>query len=323
MFIQKRRLGALTVLALAGLAATTLSACASDESTTAASGDTLSVITAFYPLAFASERIGGAKVEVTNLTPPGAEPHDLELTPQQVAQIGAADVVIYVGGFQSAVDEAVAQEAKDTSIDVGKGLTTLAPPKEPHQHGSSKDKEAKKKKKEAPAVADPHIWLDPTLMGTIAERIGTRFADIDAANRETYTANQATLTKDLTTLSEEWTTGTKTCRSRDLVVSHEAFGYLGKAFDFKQVGISGLSPDSEPSAAKIREVTNFVRKNDVTTIYFETLVDPKVAETVAQESGAKTAVLDPLEGLKEGSDEDYLSVMRTNLEAVQAGQGCK
>jgi len=315
MFIQKRRLSALTVLAVAGLAATTLSACASDESSTAASGDTLSVVTAFYPLAFASERIGGAKVEVTNLTPPGAEPHDLELTPQQVALIGAADVVVYVGGFQSAVDEAVALEAKNTSIDVGKDLTTLAPP-------PSEIEEAKEEK-EAPPVADPHIWLDPTLMGTIAERIGARFADVDATNRETYTANQATLEKELTTLNEEWTAGTKSCRSRDLVVSHEAFGYLGKAFDFKQVGISGLSPDAEPSAAKIAEVTNFVRKNDVTTIYFETLVDPKVAETVAQETGAKTAVLDPLEGLKEGSDEDYLSVMRTNLEDVQAGQGCK
>lgn len=315
MFIQKRRLSALSALAIAGLAATTLSACSSDESTTAASGDTLSVVTAFYPLEFASERIGGAKVEVTNLTPPGAEPHDLELTPQQVAQIKNADLVVYIGGFQAAVDDAVKQEAKDTALDVGKDLTTLDPP-------PGEVAEAKENNEEAP-IADPHIWLDPALMATIAERIGARFADVDAANRETYTANQATLTKELTTLNEEWTTGTKTCRSRDLVVSHEAFGYLGKAFDFKQVGISGLSPDAEPSAAKIAEVTNFVRKNDVTTIYFETLVDPKVAKTVAQETGAKTAVLDPLEGLTEGSDEDYLSVMRTNLEAVQAGQGCK
>jgi len=314
MFIQKRHLSALSVLALATLAATTLSACSSTEST-ATTGKTLSVVTAFYPLQFASESIGGTKVEVTNLTPPGAEPHDIELTPQQVAQIKEADLVVYIGGFQAAVDDAVKQEAKDTGLDVGQGLTTLDPP-------PGEVAEAKANKEEAP-IADPHIWLDPSLMAKISDRIGARFTQIDAANSETFKTNQASLSKQLTELNSEWATGTKTCRSRDLVVSHEAFGYLGKAFEFTQVGISGLAPDAEPSAAKIAEVTDFVRKNDVTTIYFETLVDPKVAKTVATETGAKTVVLDPLEGLEEGSTQDYLSVMRTNLTALQEGQGCK
>jgi zinc transport system substrate-binding protein len=130
------------------------------------------------------------------------------------------------------------------------------------------------------------------------------------------------LTEQLGALDSEWKAGTTTCANRDLVVAHEAFGYLAKRYGFAQVGISGLSPDAEPSPAKVAEVADFVRANGVRTIYFETLVDPKVAETVAAETGAATAALDPLEGLAEGSTDDYLSVMRTNLETVRKGQPC-
>jgi zinc transport system substrate-binding protein len=166
------------------------------------------------------------------------------------------------------------------------------------------------------------VWLDPTNMILIADTVAARLSQADPAGAEQYAANAATLTEKLTALDSEWKAGTTTCENRNLVVSHEAFGYLAQRYDFTQVGISGLSPDAEPSPAQVAEVADFVRTNGVRTIYYETLVDPKVAETVASETGAATAVLDPLEGLEEGSTEDYLSVMRTNLETVRKGQPC-
>lgn len=313
MFTSSPRVRALSVATALGLSALTLTACSSSEPSGSADAP-LSVVAAFYPLEFAAERIGGERVEVTNLTPAGAEPHDLELTPKQVAAISEADLVLYVGGFMGAVDDAVAQEAQDTSLDVGADLTTLDPP--PSEIQEAKDEG------EEPPTADPHIWLDPTLMTTMSDRIAERLGQISEADAATFTQNQEALDADLGELTKEWDEGTQTCESRDLAVSHEAFGYLGKRFDFEQIGLSGLSPEAEPSPKRLAQVSDFVEQNDVTTIYFETLVDPKVAQTIAQETGATTAPLDPLEGLEEGSDEDYLSIMRANLAEVVKGQRC-
>jgi zinc transport system substrate-binding protein len=294
------------------LGSITLTACGSTET---ASPQPISIVSSFYPLQFVAEQIGGDNVSVSNLTPPGAEPHDLELTPQQTAAIGDAQLVIYLGGFQSAVDEAVKQEASKTSLDAGQGLTTLAPTQ-------SEIDEAREEGESAP-VADPHIWLDPNLMISVAQRVTKKLTALNPGEAKTFAANLTTLTAQLKKVDSDWKAGTKSCDSRDLVVSHEAFGYLVKRYQFKQVGIGGLSPDTEPSAAKVAEVSDFVNENDVKTIYYETLVDPKVAETVATETGANTAVLDPIEGLVQGSSQDYLSIMRTNLSNVKKGQGCK
>ncbi len=263
------------------------------------SGDTdgeVSVLAAFYPLQFAAERVGGDAVTVDSLTPPGAEPHDVELTPQQVAEVAEADLVVYIKGFQPAVDEAVAAQASDRAIDVSADVPLRD--------------------------SDPHVWLDPTNMVVIADAIADRLATIDPEAAAGFRANAESLDADLQLLDGEWRDGTAECSSRDLVVSHEAFGYLADRYDLTQVGISGLSPESEPTPGQLAEITDFVRANDVRTIYYETLVDPKVAETVAAETGAQTAVLDPLEGLAEGSSDDYLSVMRTNLDTVKSGQPC-
>ena len=274
----------------------------------------VSVVAAFYPLEWAAEQVGGDLVDVTSLTAPGAEPHDLELTPQQVAAVSDADLVLYISEFQPAVDDAVAQNA-DSAVDVAADLEHLAAEEHSHEGEEGGDHAEE-------ASYDPHVWLDPTNMAAIVTLVGEKLGAADPANASTYTANAEKAVAELGTLDAEWKAGTATCTNRDLVVSHEAFGYLAKRYGFEQVGVSGLSPEAEPSPARIAEVADFVRANGVTTIYFETLVDPKVAETVAAETGATTAVLDPLEGLAEGSSEDYLSVMRTNLETVKAGQGC-
>jgi len=267
------------------------------------------VVAAFYPLQWAAASVGGDHVQVTSLTASGAEPHDLELSPQQVAAVTIAPLVLYIKGFQPSVDDAVAQNpggALDAGVEV-QGLDVASESISPG----------------APAAArDPHIWLDPRNMATIIDAIAGRLSALDPANAKTYAAN-ALATKDkLNSLDREWASGTATCASRDLVVSHDAFGYLAKRYGFTQIGISGLSPDAEPSPAKLAEVTDFVRAHDVATIYYETLVDPKVAQTIATETGTTTAVLDPLEGLAAGSTQDYISVMRSDLATIRQGQGC-
>ena len=302
--MTSRRASLLRPLVLLPLAAV-LAACGTTTTpSTSGSASQVSVVAGFYPLEWAAEVVGGDRVAVTSLTAPGAEPHDLELTPQQVAAVTDAGLILYVGQFQPALDDAVAQ-SPDKAVDVAAGLDTLAPPAG-----------------EGEAGYDPHVWLDPTNMAAIVETVAQRLTAADPAGAATYSANAAAVEAKLAALDTEWKAGTTTCANRDLVVSHEAFGYLAARYGFTQVGISGLSPDTEPSPAKLAEVADFIRANGVTTVYYETLVDPKVAQTVADETGATTAVLDPLEGLAEGSSDDYISVMEKNLQTVKDGQGC-
>lgn len=259
-----------------------------------------SVIAALYPLAYAAEQVAGDAARVSGLTPPGVEPHDLELTAAQVADIAEADLVLYIKGLQPAVDEAIAQQAADRALDVLDGLDVLV----------------------TGEATDPHVWLDPANLAAIGEAVATRLGAVDPAQAAAFSANAAALAARMAALDLEFTDGLATCASRDIVVSHAAFGYLAGAYGLAQVGISGLSPDAEPSPARLREVADLVRSTGTTTIYYETLVDPKVAQTVADETGAATAVLDPLEGLAAGATGDYASIMRANLATLIAGQGC-
>lgn len=306
---------AAALLAACGSSAAPAGSAAADGSGSPASpAGTVSVVAAFYPLEWAAQAVGGDRVAVTSLTAPGAEPHDLELTPQQVAAVSDAALVLHVAEFQPAVDDAIAQNPGN-ALDVASELRKLAPGEHSEEHEGEEHAEEE-------TSYDPHVWLDPTNMAAIVAAVAERLSAVDPAGAAGFEAKAAAVTAELTALDASWKAGTAQCTSRDLVVSHEAFGYLADRYGFTQVGVSGISPDIEPSPARIAEVSDFVRANGVTTIYFETLVDPKVAQTVADETGATTAVLDPLEGLAEGSDQDYISVMESNLETVKAGQGC-
>lgn len=296
-------------------AALILTGCAQSSEQAADSADdssTISVVAAFYPLAYAAEQVGGDAVTVTSLTPPGAEPHDLELSATQVASIAEADAVIYIPGFQPAVDEAIAQQAPDRAIDALEGLTVL--------EGHSHDEHGDEKHSEEEAVPDPHVWLNPVNMTVIGDALATRFNEISAD--PSFAANASTFAGAMTALDQEYRAALETCDIRTMVVSHEAFGYLANAYDLDQVGISGLTPESEPSPARLAEVADVVQRNGVTTIYYETLVDPKVAQTLADETGVTTAVLDPIEGLADGSSDTYTSIMQANLATLVSGQGC-
>jgi len=254
------------------------------------------VVAGFYPLQFVAEQVGGDRVQVTNLAQPGAEPHDLELSPHQLASVADAGVVIYLPGFQASLDEAVAQEAPARAFDA-----LSAVPRLPN---------------------DPHVWLDPTRLATIATALADRLAAVDPAGAAGYHARAAELGDRLADLDQEYATALRSCERRDIVVSHAAFGYLADRYELRQVPVAGLSPEVEPTPRKLAAATRTARDSGATTIFFESLVSPAVARVVADSVGATTAVLDPIEGLEPGATGDYLSVMRDNLATLGPALGC-
>jgi zinc transport system substrate-binding protein len=297
--MTSRRVLVATPLILAALA---LSACGSAAPGKDSSGK-LTVVTGFYPLQYAAEQIGDGHVAVTSLTRPGAGPHDIELTTQDVARVSEAGLVIYEKGLQGAVDKAAESQAPDRSLNVA----------------SSADLNLRL----SSGATDPHFWLDPQRYAKVATVISARLSKADPAHKADYEKNAKTFVSRLDALSQEFTTGLAGCQRRDLVTSHAAFGYLAQRFGMKQVAIRGVSPEQEPNAAEIATVSTYAKNHGVTTIYAETLASPALAATVARESGAGVATLDPIEGLtKQSKGKDYFEVMRSNLKALQAGQGC-
>ncbi|MBQ1011564.1 zinc ABC transporter substrate-binding protein, partial [Micromonospora sp. M51] len=215
-----------------------------------------------------------------------------------------------------AVDDAVAQNGGDRAFDV----TSVQPLLDASAGGH--DHEGEEGHTEESGGKDPHVWLDPTRLAGIGDQLAQRLGTADPDHAADYTARAAALRADLTTLDDEFKHGLATCQRREIVTSHAAFGYLADRYQLDQVGITGLSPDVEPSPQRLAHVIEEAKEHQATTIFFETLVSPKVAETIAGQVGAKTAVLDPIEGLAAGSDGDYLSVMRTNLRTLQTALGC-
>ncbi|MCW3816755.1 metal ABC transporter substrate-binding protein [Micromonospora sp. DR5-3] len=299
---------AAALLALGGVAA------CSDGGGGGSDPERVDVVAAFYPLQFLAEQIGGDAVKVTNLTKPGAEPHDLELNPRQVGQVSDAELIVFLAGFQPAVDEAVQQNGGDRTFDVA----TVQPLRDAaaggHQH-EGEDGHA-----EESGGKDPHVWLDPTRLATIGDRLAERLGKADPDHAADFTARAKTLHATLEQLDADYAAGLKTCQRREMVTSHTAFGYLAERYQLEQIGLTGLTPESEPSPQRLAEVTKEAREHGATTIFFETLVSPKVAETIAREVGAKTAVLDPIEGPP--AEGDYLAAMRANLQTLRTALDC-
>jgi zinc transport system substrate-binding protein len=263
-----------------------------------ASSATRSVVAAFYPIAFAAEQIGGATVEVDNLTPAGAEPHDVELSPRDVVNVRGADFVFYLGrAFQPALERAV-DGAKGRTIDLLEGIQLRS--------GVGEEE-----------GLDPHVWLDPVLYGRMARTIGRTLRRPGQTNE---------FEQRLRALDSDYRRGLAQCERRTIVTSHAAFGYLGARYRLEQIPITGITPEAEPTPRQLQEVVRKVEATGATTIFFETLVSPDLARTVARETGAKTAVLDPIEGLTKdeaAAGENYFSIMRKNLETLRQALACR
>ncbi len=262
----------------------------------------LQVTTSFYPLYFFTKEIAGDKADVYNITPAGAEPHDYDLTTQDLARIEDSNLLVLNGKRL----ESWGEKIKDVLLGTDTKVVTVG---------------------EIGQIAnDPHVWLDPVLARSEVETIKNGLILVDSANASYYESNAANLLARLENLDAEFRSGLFKCEKKDFITTHAAFGYLAGQYGLSQVAISGFSPDEEPSAEKLAATVNFARKNQVKYIFFETLISPKLAETIAHETGAETLVLNPLEGLSDveiKNGRNYFTEMEKNLANLMLALVCR
>ncbi|MFE7170821.1 metal ABC transporter substrate-binding protein [Streptomyces sp. NPDC057616] len=313
MNVRRRLIPAAAAAAATALGLATLSAC-STESAAAGGTDKFDVVASFYPMAFLAERIGGSHVHVTSLTQPGQEPHDLEISARQTAQLQESDAVLYLKNLQPSVDDAVAQSEVGTKIDAA-SLTSLEKHgNEVGGHAAAHDHSAN----EEGAGLDPHIWLDPVRYAEVAEGVGKAFAKADPDHAADYRKNTAALVKRLDGLNTQFKDGLAHTRSKVFITTHAAFGYLAERYGLTEEAINGLDPESEPSAARVKALETMAKADGVTTVFYETLVSDRTAKTVASDAGLRTDVLDPIEGITAKSrGKDYFAVQEANLKALR------
>lgn len=270
----------------------------------------IQVTTSFYPLYFFATQIGGDYINVVNITPAGAEPHDYEPTTQDVAKIQNSELLILNGGVEAWGDKIKNNLSGKTKILIaGADLLTQQLTDEEGKNG-----------------LDPHIWLSPQLAKIETEKIATEMENLDPQHLKYYQNNETNLETRLDNLDQSYKQGLGNCNKKDIITSHAAFGYLAKAYGLDQVAVAGLSPDAEPSAQQLAKVVDFAKQNNIKYIFFESLISPKLSNTIASEVGAQTLVLDPLEGLSSDDmkkGQDYFSVMQQNLANLQIALDCQ
>lgn len=312
-------LASLTALALT---TTGCGALTDDGGTGSADGD-LSVSAAFYPLQFVTQAVAGDAIEVESLTSPGIEPHDLELGVRESASVADSDLLVYLDTMQPAVDEAVAESASGAVLDAAEVVDLAAyADRGEHEHEEHADEHADEEHEHDHGEYDPHFWQDPARMADLADAVATELADLDPDNAETYEANAADLRGDLEALDEEYSTGLAQCEIDLIVTNHEAFGYLDE-YGLHVEAITGITPEAEPTPATLADLQDLISEEGITTVFSESLVSDATAASLADDAGVQTEVLDTIEGLTdETADEDYFSLMRSNLTKIQDANNC-
>ena len=320
---------------------------------TIAPGKTLTVSTSFYPIAYLAEAIGGPLVKVSTVTPPNVEPHDFELSGKETAELGKADLIAYVPGFQPSLDKAVkevgsgptvvdlskpanlvhhegveeehehSEEASDGATDAASAVATATAQSteaghDDHGHAEHSHAEGGE---DHDGDLDPHFWLDPQRMIKVAETLESSFAQVDPANANDYKAGLDKLKTALTNLDTQYTKGLSSCQHKTFITSHAAFGYLADRYKLTQASISGIDPETEPSPAEMANIKSVVQSTGVKTIFTEELVSDAPAKAIAAETGAETSVLSPLESKPERGD--YTDAMTSNLERLKGALVCQ
>ena len=271
----------------------------------------LQVVASFYPMYYFASEIGGDHAQVMNITPASAEPHDYEPTTQDIARIQHADMLVLNGGKLEAWGDKIQEQLQGT-----KAILVIAGDAFANRNLNENGKN----------IQDPHVWLDPILAKQEVAAVEKGFEKADPKDTEYFRENATKLNAKLDELDAEFKKGLASCTQKDFVTSHAAFGYLAARYGINQVAISGVSPDEEPSAQKLAETANLVKQKHISVIFFESLISPKLSQTIAQEAGAKTLVLDPIEGISEDdikAGHTYLTVMRNNLTNLETALQCK
>ncbi|WP_239255668.1 metal ABC transporter substrate-binding protein [Listeria ilorinensis] len=298
------------MLALAGCTS-------SSENST--SDQKLTIVTTFYPMYDFTKNVAGSQADISMLIQSGTEPHDYEPSAKDIAKIEQADVFVYNSEDMETWVPSVLKNLdtkKTTVIDASKGIDLLEGTEEEHEH---EDEDAHHEEEHHHAH-DPHVWLSPVLAQKEVANIAEGLEKADTKNAKTYQENAKAYTQKLAELDQSYQTAFQDAKNRTFVTQHAAFAYLAQQYDLKQVPIAGLSPDEEPSPKRLAELKTYVEKQHIPVIYFEEISSPKIAQTLADEAGVKTAVLNPLESLtseQQEQGEDYISIMQKNLEALK------
>lgn len=279
-----------------------VTACADDPGSER-TGDSRPVIgAAFYPLAAIVEAVGGDAVRVETIVPAGEEAHEFEPTPGQITALEQVEIVFHLAGFQPAVDEVI-DVLGARAVDLLAGL--------PLENVGDE--------------VDPHVWLDPQLLAAMTREVGQVLAAELPAEAVGFTTRADDFIDRLDALDTEMADGLAACAGRLLVTTHEAFGYLARAYGLEQMAISGISPSDEPSAKTLTELADLVRDQGVTTVFAEEGLPADLARTLADETGAGSATLHTIESPAAdllAAGDDYFSLMRANLATLRAGLGC-
>ncbi|MEK3981863.1 metal ABC transporter substrate-binding protein [Paenibacillus sp. FSL K6-3166] len=292
----------------------------------------LNIKVSFYPIYEFTKNVAGDLAEVEALIPAGIEPHDWEPTAQDMAEISDADMLIYNGaGMEGWVDQVLESVSGKSliTVEASKGLDIMEGTEEEeadHDHGEGEHaheegEHAHEEHSHDHGGLDPHVWLNPVLAIQEVRNIEAALSAAAPDNAKDFKANADAYVAKLEQLDQAFKDELKETKRKDFITQHAAFGYLAKQYGLTQVPIAGLSPEQEPSAANMSKIVEFAKEHKVKTIFFETLVSSSVADTIAKEIGAKTAVLNPIEGLTEedrSQNLDYLGIMRQNLAALKS-----
>ena len=308
------------LLLLGGLATLSLTACSGSE--TATTSNSVVIAASFYPIEEIVTNLSGGTIGVVGLTPPGTGAHDLELTSEQLAELEESDVLFYLGdGFQPGIEKVITSLPKSVQVvDLLEKITVRdIVPQLAGLEGETDGESLESGK-------DPHVWLDPANMIVMANEIRDVLKDIQGVDRDSLDSLTSAYVAELTKLGSEFDNGLKECASNVIVTSHRAFEYIASRTNLKQVAIAGVNPDSEPSTKSMQAIAKFAKANQVSTIFFETLLPEDLAQTIANEIGAKTDLLDPIEGFSQedlDAGTNYIVAQRANLERLRTGLKCK
>lgn len=279
------------------------------------SDQSLSISASFYPLAEVASNVAGDYAQITTITPTGTEPHDFEPTPRDLTTINQSAIFLYNGSGLDPWADDIASDLTQNDVRVVKMSDVVALLEAPSGVEN-----------EESFPTDPHFWLDPTIMQQLTDKVSAVLVEADPEYAQAYRSNAITYKNKLAQLDAEMSTGLQTCATREFITSHAAFGYLANHYNLVQVPITGVSPEAEPSSEQLARLAEEVRAKQVRYIFFETLVSPKLAQTLAQEVGAQTLLLDPLEGIspeQQAAGQSYLTVMRANLANLRTALECQ
>ncbi len=327
------------LLPLIFASALALSACTSTPNNAASSSapaDKLKVTTSFYPLTYLTEKIGGERVSVTDLTPPGADAHGVELSPKEVAALSESDLVLYVAKLSPAIDDAI-KASGVSALNIGDHVSLLPFDKlggDPHGHdghdhatepaGHDHDHDGHDHDHHGHdhGTHDPHFWTDPSRMILAADEIAHQLTHLDKAHKDTYEANAQAVKAEIKGLVDELANvNVKQCRTDSFLVSHKAFAYLALESGLHQIGIAGFDPEIEPSPARIREIQELVKEHKIDTVFATSDGEMKTAKAIGQEAGLKVEILDPA-ATQRDPKMDYVDVMKHNIKLLRSSMGC-